>query len=637
MSVNNPIKIYAVFHLNLAFSSIDLSAHADVISRCYWPLLDIIEQHNIPLGIEITAYTLECVQNVDPLWVDKLKQLLSENKCELLASGDSQIIGPLIPAELNTQNLLLGQKSYMALLACKPTVAYINEQAVSSGLLDIYLDCGFEAVVVEWDNPYSHNPDWAAERLCRPQRLLTASNRSIKVIWNNAIAFQKLQRYTHGELVLDDYLKYLDQAIKPTTQAFSIYGSDAEVFDYRPGRYKSESSQNPEKKEWARLNELFTKLKSSDKYHWCLPRETLSLCKETEALSISTPSHPISVKKQAKYNITRWGLSGRNDIYINTYCHSKLKNNRDRTTSDEDWKQLCRYWASDLRTHITSTRYSDLITQIGQHEVLPSESNAGDAFVLDYDTERKRLNISSKHVRLVLNVNRGLSIESLAFASQSFSPVSGTLPHGYFDHIRYSADFYSNHLVMERFRERDRVTDLSTALHKITDNNTITTRIQTPHGELLKWYQLKGESLECGFKFASDTRPEASLRLGYTTLLNCSERPWFACHNGGYTREHFDVADDVDHGAPVSSIVSASSALGATTGEFFLGNGDQGLRLEWDASSCAALPMVSSKKINDEYLNRFWFSLIEADETLKTGGNLPPFSYRIYPSQKPSH
>ncbi|MFL0799149.1 MAG: hypothetical protein K6L80_01760 [Agarilytica sp.] len=636
MSTHTPVKIYAIFHLNLAFSSIDVDAHADVISRCYWPLLDIIEQENIPLGIELTAYTLECVQSIDPAWVEKLKTLLSKNKCEVLASGDSQIIGPLIPAKLNTHNLLLGQKSYLALLGVAPTVAYINEQAVSSGLLDIYLDCGFEAVVVEWDNPFSHNPDWPAERLCRPQSLRTASNRKIKVIWNNAIAFQKLQRYAHGELILNDYLKYLDKAIKPTTQVFSIYGSDAEVFDYRPGRYKSEASQNTESKEWRRLSDVFTTLKHSDKYNWCLPRETLSQWKENNALSISTASHPISVKKQTKYNITRWGLSGRNDLYFNSYCHSQLKNYSNQDTSDEDWKQLCRYWASDLRTHITTTRYSNLISRIGQHDELPTENNAGDAFTLEYDSDRKRLNIASQHVRLILNANRGLSVESLAFVSQDFTPVSGTLTHGYFDHIRYSADYYSNHLVMERFRERDRVTDLSHAIHNVTDNNTITTRIQTPYGELLKWYQLKGESLTCGFKFASDIRPEASLRLGFITLLNSSERPWFSCHNGGYTREHFNVTEDVDHGAPVSSIVSASSALGATTGEFFFGSNNKGLRLEWDPSICAALPMVSSKKINDEYLNRFWFSLVEADETLKPGGSLPSFSYRICPSEKPS-
>jgi len=103
-------------------------------------------------------------------------------------------------------------------------IAYINEQAVSAGLLDVYIDQGFEAVVVEWDNPYSHNPNWSNTLLDRPQSLQAASGRTIKVIWNHAIAFQKFQRYVHGELTLEDYLHYLVKIFKPGMLAFPVYG-----------------------------------------------------------------------------------------------------------------------------------------------------------------------------------------------------------------------------------------------------------------------------------------------------------------------------------------------------------------------------------------------------------------------------
>jgi len=55
------------------------------------------------------------------------------------------------------------------------------------------------------------------------------------------------------------------------------------------------------------------------------------------------------------------------------------------------------------------------------------------------------------------------------------------------------------------------------------------------------------------------------------------------------------------------------------------------VRLTWDPANCAALPMISSKKIDDKYLNRLWFSLAEADETLKEGGNLLDFNLCITP------
>ena len=131
-----PVKIYAIFHMNLAFSSIEQESHLEVVQRCYWPLLHLIET-GIPLGLEMTAYTLEAIQSVDPDWIKCFKTLLNENRCELIASGDSQIIGPLVPADVNRHNLRLGQITYNNILGYKPTIAYLNEQAVSAGIVDV--------------------------------------------------------------------------------------------------------------------------------------------------------------------------------------------------------------------------------------------------------------------------------------------------------------------------------------------------------------------------------------------------------------------------------------------------------------------------------------------------------------------
>lgn len=674
-------KLYAVFHLNLAFSSIDNDAdtHLTVIEKCYWPLLSLIDLHNIPLGVELTRYTLDRITELAPSWTNKFRALLGQGRCEILASGDNQIIGPLVPADLNLRNLNIAQKAYEACLGVKPNLAYINEQAVSRGLLDVYLDAGFKTIVMEWDNPYSHNADWSKELLNRPQSLLTASKRSIQVVWNNAIAFQKLQRYAHGEIILEDYLNYLRKNIKPECKAFSIYGSDAEVFDFRPGRYQAEAFT--QHSEWDRIVCLFKTLDERSQYQWIKPSEALVYLRPGSPLSISSATHPISVKKQTKYNITRWGLSGRNDLRLNTLCFRTLDqlrkqdakekhehrnesvhdgtlappmgNTPENNDTTDAWIELCQLWASDLRTHLNPNRYSRLINKFPIGKQTDDENasqsyrtkqkplipfTASDDIEINFEKERNKLHIRTPHIHLTLNANRGLSIEKLAFASQLFDPVCGTLPHGRFDHIRYGVDFYSNHLVMERFKERDRVTDLSKVTYEAYNNDgklVLLCTLNTPHGELTKSYCLDQESLECSFEFSHENRPEASLRLGFVSLLDCSSRPWYACHNGGEYREYFMGTEDFDHGAPVSSIVSATNALGATTGEVLFGAGNNGVSLTWDQSKCAALPMLSSKSIDDEYLNRCWFSLIEADETLKTGGMLPAFSYCIKPCNKP--
>ncbi|ABZ75962.1 glycoside hydrolase family 57 [Shewanella halifaxensis HAW-EB4] len=638
-------NVYAIFHLNLAFSSIDNSEHQRVVDLCYWPLLHLIEGNSIPLGIELTAYTLECIQAVDPSWIAKFKSLLKDNHCELIASGDSQIIGPLIPSKVNMQNLLLGQKSYQALLGYLPKIAYINEQAVSAGLLDCYIDCGFDAVVVEWDNPFSHNADWAKSSRYQPQQLIAASGRTIKVIWNHAVAFQKFQRYAHDEMTSIEYFEFLARATNDAS-AFSLYGSDAEVFNYRPGRFSTETKLDID--EWQRIELLFTAIKEQEHYRWVSPSELLSPSAQYTRLKVQTPAHPISVKKQAKYNVTRWALSGRNDLSLNSLCYRKYLALKDTPlVSEQQWRELCRLWASDLRTHLTSIRYQELLNYYpvvsnptviaGPKANLDSANTAKSDYQVHHCSERNTLTVEHPQLKLVLSGKRGMAIKSLAFARHNFEPIIGTLPHGFFDHISYAADFYSNHLVMERYSERDRVTDLSQCHFNINHSDTnllISTEIMTPQGKLTKWYRLEGEQIECGFDFENQHRPEATIRLGYLTLLNSKQRNWFACHNGGNLLEIYHAEQDFNHGSPVSSIVSANSALGATEGVFYTGVDNLGLKISWSPEFCAALPMLSSQAIDDSYLNRAWLSLSEADETLKADGQLLNFSYQITPCFK---
>lgn len=632
-------QLYTVFHLNLAFSSIEEAQHRDVVQSCYWPLLQLARD-GIPVGLEMTGYTLEAINTVDPAWIAEFKQLLHQGKCELVASGDSQIIGPLLPAEVNLANLRLGQEYYRQLLTITPRIAYINEQAVSAGLLDIYIDAGFEAVVVEWDNPFSHNGDWHPELLQRPQFLKSASGREIKVIWNHAIAFQKFQRYVHGELTLDDYLQYLVKVLKPGTVAFPVYGSDAEVFDFRPGRYHTEAEQITG--EWQRIERLFFTLRKMEAYCWASPSKLLSLWQHGQALALTNAQHPVSVKKQAKYNLCRWGLSGRNDLLLNTLCFQELARLKAQPNAgDDQWRALCRLWASDLRTHLTRERYNALALN-------PPATSAPcftswqhkEGIELQYDSERRRLQIRTPELHLTLNGNRGLAIESLAFASHNFAPVIGTLSHGHFDHISYGADFYSNHLLLERFRHRDRVADLNRVDYQLGELDgclVIYCRQALKSGGLLKWYRLDGECLQTGFCFDDKLRPEASVRLGFMTLLDCGQRAWYQTRLGGTEDEFFQIAADMNQGTPVSSIVSSASALGATAGAIHFGSKERGVRIDWDPAACAALPMISSKKIDSQYLNRLWFSLAEADETLKEGGSLLDLSLSITPDWRPEN
>src|SRR6202012_1976850 len=77
------LNLYALFHLNLAFSSIEEEQRGEVIAKCYWPLLDLAEKHG-PLGIELTAFTLEEIASRDPEWIGHCRALIASGKVELI-------------------------------------------------------------------------------------------------------------------------------------------------------------------------------------------------------------------------------------------------------------------------------------------------------------------------------------------------------------------------------------------------------------------------------------------------------------------------------------------------------------------------------------------------------------------------
>ena len=89
---------------------------------------------------------------------------------------------------------------------------------------------------MEWDNPYSDNFNWTSDLSYLPQRAMGNNDNEIGLIWNKSIGFQKFQRYAHGELELDDLLKYVRGHKNKNKRAYSIYGNDIEVFDLMDGK-----------------------------------------------------------------------------------------------------------------------------------------------------------------------------------------------------------------------------------------------------------------------------------------------------------------------------------------------------------------------------------------------------------------
>ncbi len=635
------LQLFAIFHLNLAYSSIEEAQRPDVLRRCYWPLLRLAERTGAPIGVEASGFTLEAAAAIDPSWLEALRALVASGRCEFVGSGYAQIIGPLVPAAVNAANQRIGQQTYERLLGFRPRLAFLSEQAYAAGLIQHYLDASYEAIVMEWDNPARAHPDWDAEWRYHPQTAVGQHGETIPLVWNKAIAFQQFQRYAHDESSLDDYLAYLAGHVPSPSagpRALAMYGNDAEIFDFRPGRYRTEAAL-AEWGEWTRIERAFAAVAADPRFKLIRPSEALALMNQPEAghrLHLESAEDPTPVKKQRKYNITRWAVTGRDDLGINTSCWRRYETlAADPASTGEQWRELCELWSSDYRTHITDARWSAYQQRLAAAASAnrptepPPPGDGGRLALRDRAADDPAvardgvfLTIKEDGVTLVLNCRRGLAIHTLSFDALGGDTLCGTLRHGFYDDIHWGADFYTGMTVMEA-PGRPKLADLNGVDPGVGRDGSgalvVEASVPTDLGPVVKTIRVARGSVELAYRLEWRELPVGSLRLGDITLHpHAFDRAtlFYRCHNGGAQPETFPLdGTHVAHGEAVSSLVSASHAVGITEGVVELGDRSRTLRIGVDKTMAALVGMVTYQPIRDSYFCRLSFSAAEVDET----------------------
>ncbi len=651
------LKLFAFFHLNLFYSSIEEKDRSLVIKKCYWPLLKLIRKYNLPLGVEMPAITAEIINQIDPLWIKEFKRLLNEGSCELIGSGYAQIVGPLVPANVNMANLRIGNKIYQEFFNFKPTVALINEQAFSPGLISLYKKSGYQSIIMEYDNPAAFNPLLKKIMSYYPQKIKGPGGEKVNLIWNRSIIFQKFQRYAHGELTLKEMIRNIKNNHSPIyNRACSIYGNDAEIFDYRPGRYKIESLINKEG-EWERINILFEALLKEKNIDFVKPSEVLKLMFHPEAgklVQLTTADQPIAVKKQLKYNVTRWAVTGRNDLLINTLCWKLYKVIlASYKTKEKDWQELCYLWSSDFRTHITEKRWNNYLKRLKkflkkwnlEYISFFKKNNLSKKIKKKFYIKKKffieetkknlyfhirknntLLNFKGKRLEVCFNLNKGLAIEYFKDFKIGKKKLFGTIEHGFFNDIRFGSDFYSGHTVFEPAGEH-KITDLQKVIPQISETKNgfaISVLIKSTYGYLKKTWtidDLKG-FLNLDIFLNWNKLDYGSLRLAYLTLIPGTFNPknlQYRTHNGGFEMEtqFINNKKNFSHYTPVSSLVSSTQGVGITEGIIEIGDKKNRVKISFDKSKAALIGLLSHSLINGKNLTRLMLTAKELDDTSK--------------------
>jgi hypothetical protein len=541
---------------------------------------------------------------------------------EFIGAGYSQMIGPLVPARVSEANLAIGNEIYFRLLGVRPGIALVNEQAYSGGLVGLYLDAFYRALLMDWDNPSAHH-GWPAEARYAPQRAAGADGRAIALLWTNTVAFQKLQRFAHDDIGLDEYLAYVRAQRGTLPRALCLYASDVEVFDFRPGRFRTEERNNGG--EWVKLEQAFSRLAQEPSCELVLPSRLLSEAfGKQQPLRLETADCPIPVKKQRKYNLSRWAVTGRDDLALNAACERIYRGLAAADADPAAWKELCYLWSSDFRTHITEKRWAELCRRLKAAEArwsaaapLPAPAPQG------AEIAARHIDVATPSLKARLDRRRGLALDAVHFDGSR--ALIGTLPHGHFDDIALQADWYTGNSVFESPGEH-KITDLEwcrAQLWREGDDVLAFARLDTAKGPIEKTLRFHASAPRIDFDltFHWDDWGKGSLRLGHLTLKPEAfdwDKLSLTTHNGGKETESFALAgESVDHGAPVSFLVSASHGLGLTEGWAELGDGQNRLRIEVDRCTAPLLGLLTHKRVGGSLFCQLALSALELDDTRK--------------------
>ena len=611
---------YKIYHANLAFSAIPEEKLGEVIDKCYFSLLDFVEKTNTKIGLEISGYSLEIIQELRPTWIEKFKELYKKGLIELVGSGYMQIIAPLVPYKVNLKNQKIGLDIYINILGITPKIAFINEQTFSKSLVDLYHEVGYDALIMEWNNAYSLNNKIKKDFAYSPI-IVKGIKKELSILWSDSILFQKFQRTVHGERDLDFYINFVKQYTKKH-KAISIYSSDLEIFNFRPGRFETEELIKND--EWEIVAKIVQKLKQFCKFD--LPSKVLEMnLDKNKKVSLTTSLNPIIVKKQEKYSLSRWAACGRGANYINTLCYKyfkKIENIDDLS----QWKLLLKYWGSDYRTHITETKWEKAINDL--ENLVASKTN--DIQILKKSNqnfyEKGDLVIFKKNnLKIIFDRRKGLTLDTIFINNKKF-PIC-TIKHGELDLIKHGADFFTGTTIIES-SETKKISDLVEAeeinYYKIDENIfKIESSLQMKNGikELKSWIiDEKNNSITFDLILDCPIFIRGTIRVGILTLDKtfASKNGSIKIKNGNKYYEKINLKNnEINQHIPKSLTQSSQSGLGCTNGIMKFKNDDSSFQIKIDREISYPFIMLQNNKDKFGYLTRVYFSLQELDDTLK--------------------
>ena len=326
-------------------------------------------------------------------------------------------------------------------------------------------------------------------------------------------------------------------------------------------------------------------------------------------------------------------MTGRNDLEINTKCYEIFERiKKERDLEEKYSKKICYLWSSDFRTHITKkrwlrykeklqifdnkTRYLESKKEV--NEKINSKKN------LDYKILDNFVLVSYDQTIITFNINKGLVIESYLKSGINSKSIFGTIKHGTFDDINWSADFYSGNLNFQS-PGKPQVTDMEVISPEIIKGNNkiiLKSEVKTNKGLIKKEWIVDASLDIIKLKYYLNWQ---SAGLGKLSIVPITLNPRFliiVCFTLKLAMdrnpEKYNLNNlEIDHTKNVSFLVSSQHGLGMTDGRFVIGDAYNNIEINFQPSKTAFLGQVLHKNIGGLYFTRFLLTAREFDDTAK--------------------
>lgn len=602
------MKYYFVYYMNLMFSALSPDDQKIVIDKCLDPLLNLSER-GFKFAIQISGVSLEIIDKYRPDLTAKLKLLVNKKQIDFIGNGYTQIIQPLFPHALNSKNQQLGQEIYLEKLGYKPNIATVNEMAFSEGSCESMIENGYSTILMEWNNPQSIKKHKIGSQFYPAK--LKISNKETTLLWCDTITFQKFQKYVHGEIELKEYLQWLDDYTRGEKGTLCLYCSDAEIFNFRPARYGTElvSKLN----EWDRIESLMFELKGSTIFPSDVPEKSKKIIKITNA------KNPIVVKKQEKYNINRWSLSGRDDQNLNSFCYKLLNviSTKKLGFPNEEWKNLLKIASSDLRTHIEDSRWNIAKNIRNNFEKKYANYFKNDAS--NHEQENKDILLDNK---------RGNNIISWP----KTNPLIGSVLSGNFSKVDLMADFYSGFVVVEKLGHR-KISDLD--YEASYENSNHSNKFINPQGYKIKKtiFNTDRNSLNLEIDLQTPKRTREQIKICNFCLKSDNwdiETLFYKTKLGGNSAEKFYFGlESFNQNEILNLNVVGKYGFIPTDGILEIGDKNKSLFFDLNSNDCFYLVRFSFEiDQNKRFLLQVSFITQDIDETFRESDAVQNFNFK---------